>query len=207
MAAEEHLSEDAGDFERALATLNPCVRGVDRDQLMFLAGKMSAEQAPALAGSARWLWPAATVTSTFAAAVLGVLFAAQIGREPVRERTDIVQELVADDEEAPPEDLADSPTDGAGQETLEPMPDADPDGQLADGRSAQPHYFRLQRTALTDGVEALPLPSHSASLDAESPVSYWQSTQGLREGRANKYPGRDSNLLNNTLFFGFGEKL
>ncbi len=206
MAAEEHLSEDAGDFERALGTLNPCVRGVDRDQLMFLAGKMSVERSPALAGSARWLWPAATATSTIAAAVLGILFAVQIGREPVRQRTGIVPDRVAVDEEGPPKDAADSLSDGAGQGAPEPMLDVDPDGQLADARVAQPDYLRL-RTALMDGVEALPLPIHSASLDAEPPASYWQSTQLLRDERANKYPGRKSNLLDSTLFFGFGEKL
>ncbi len=207
MAAEGHLSEDVDDFERALASLTPCARGVNRDQLMFFAGKVSAEQTPALAGSARWLWPAATVASTFAAAVLGILFAAQIGREPVRERTVIVPDRIAVDEEAPPKDAADSLTDGARQEAPEPFLDAAPDGQLADGRVARPDYLRLRRTALTDGVEALPLPSHSASLGAESPASYWQSTQPLRDERANRYPGRNSALLNSTMFFGFGEKL
>lgn len=207
MAAEGRLSEDADGFERALASLTPCARGVDRDQLMFLAGKMSAKQSPALAGSARWLWPAATIASTLAAAVLGILFAGQAGREPVRESTDIVQELVSDDEEAPSKDGADSLIDGADQDPPEPLSEADPDGQLADGRVAQPDYLRLRRTALMDGVEALPLPAHSASLDAEPPASYWQSTQRLRDERANKYPGRNSSLLNSTLFFGFGEKL
>lgn len=206
MAAKRRLSEELDDFERALATLSPCVRGVDRDQLMFLAGKMSVEQTTVLAGSARWLWPAATAASTIAAAVLGILFAAQIGREPVRQRTNIVQEL-ASDEEALSKDAADGVTDGADQETPDPFLDVASGGQLADGRFAQPDYMRLRRTALTDGVEALPLPTHSASLDAESPVSYWQSTQPLRDERANRYPGRNSNLLDSTLFFGFGEKL
>jgi hypothetical protein len=149
----------------------------------------------------------ATIASTLVTAVLGVLFAVRIGREPARERTVIVQDRVALDEEAPRKDAADSLTDGAEQEPPEPFLDADRGGQLAERRVAQPGYLHLKQIALTDGVEALPLPSHSVSLDAESPISYWQSMQLLREERANKHPGRNPILLDSTLFLGSGEKL
>jgi hypothetical protein len=70
------------DFEQALTTLRPSAGPIDRDRLMFVAGRAMAERDVSqcdVAGRgamlAKWLWPSATALSTVAASVLGLLLA------------------------------------------------------------------------------------------------------------------------------------
>jgi len=66
---EERRDAELTEFEEGLATLVPKVIGVDRDQLLFLAGRQSVVGL----GRCRWVWPASTALSTLAAAVLAVM--------------------------------------------------------------------------------------------------------------------------------------
>jgi hypothetical protein len=61
----EPLNPDLSALEASLRTLAPTPAAVDRDRLMYAAGRASAPRA--------WAWPLAAVTSTLAACVLGVL--------------------------------------------------------------------------------------------------------------------------------------
>jgi hypothetical protein len=58
----KRISEDLAAIEAALASLNPTACGVDRDRMMYLAGRAAAGRSSAAAGhaSASWLWPCAT---------------------------------------------------------------------------------------------------------------------------------------------------
>jgi hypothetical protein len=63
------------ELEQALATLRPDAGPIDRDRLMFLAGRAMVER-PGLGGLlSKWLWPGATAVSTVAATILGLLLA------------------------------------------------------------------------------------------------------------------------------------
>jgi hypothetical protein len=72
--------DESRELEQALATLRPNRGALDRDRLMFLAGKTLAEREAAqrgLGGSmlSQWVWPGATAASVLTAAVLGMLLA------------------------------------------------------------------------------------------------------------------------------------
>jgi hypothetical protein len=81
------------ELEQALATLRPDAGPIDRDRLMFLAGRATIERAmverPWAGGMTlpKWMWPGATAVSTIAATVLGLLLAISqrplVVREPV----------------------------------------------------------------------------------------------------------------------------
>jgi hypothetical protein len=77
-------SPDATDreLEQALATLRPSTGRIDRDRLMFLAGRAMVER-PSARGMllGKWLWPGATAVSTVAATVLGLLLV--VNQRPV----------------------------------------------------------------------------------------------------------------------------
>src|SRR5690242_1894554 len=61
--------------ERALAGLTPAAGGLNRDALMFAAGRASARRG--------WGWPAAAGGSALAAAVLGAVLLFRPAPEPV----------------------------------------------------------------------------------------------------------------------------
>jgi len=63
-------AEDLNRLEQALAALRPRSSEIDRDRLLFLAGRASAEGANRVRPPRRWLWPASTALSSAAALVL-----------------------------------------------------------------------------------------------------------------------------------------
>lgn len=73
------------DFESALAALSPARAAVDRDRLMYLAGRaaaraeMRAEQSPRRTA---WLWPSMTAGMTIAALFFGALLMFQSRSAP-----------------------------------------------------------------------------------------------------------------------------
>ena len=81
--ADEERNEDLDDLEAALASLSPRGSRIDRDRLLFLAGRASAEPTSGSSVRRRWLWPAATAASLTAACVLGALLAVR-PETPVR---------------------------------------------------------------------------------------------------------------------------
>lgn len=85
---EDRLNDELAAVEAALASLTPTRSGVQRDRLMFLAGRASQADGALLRRRRRftvWLWPCATAASLLVAAVLGVVWAAG-GRPEVVER-------------------------------------------------------------------------------------------------------------------------
>jgi len=63
-------AENLNPLEQALAALRPRSSEIDRDRLLFLAGRASAEEANRTRPPRRWLWPASTALSSAAALVL-----------------------------------------------------------------------------------------------------------------------------------------
>ncbi len=66
MSREERLDADLKSFEAQLASLNPRTDRLDREQLMFQAGRQSIRTSRVLP----WVWPAACGLSTTAAMVM-----------------------------------------------------------------------------------------------------------------------------------------
>jgi hypothetical protein len=74
--SEKRLNDELAAIEAALCSLQPVPSNVQRDRLMFLAGRASADRLP-LHGRPRlpaWLWPCATAASLLVAIALGVLW-------------------------------------------------------------------------------------------------------------------------------------
>jgi hypothetical protein len=67
--SEKRITEEQSAVEAALASLKPASSGVDRDRVMFLAGRMSAVANAPLHQKQKtsWLWPCVTAVSLFLA--------------------------------------------------------------------------------------------------------------------------------------------
>ena len=75
--SEKRINEELSAVEAALASLKPAPSGVDRDRVMFLAGRMSAVTNAPLHQKQKtpWLWPCVTAVSLLLAiASSGMLF-------------------------------------------------------------------------------------------------------------------------------------
>lgn len=124
-----------GELETALARLTPSGGGLDRDALLFRAGKASARQR-------RWPWQAATGALALLAASLGAVLVLRPQPERVREIVVVhvpVQAPVADQ---PPE----SPRD----------PRPGPSAVFEEPTSAPTDYLRLRQQVVRWGPDVLP---------------------------------------------------
>ncbi|MGD0383766.1 MAG: hypothetical protein ABSA77_09605 [Thermoguttaceae bacterium] len=75
--SEKRLNEELAAVEAALASLKPAAAGADRDRVMFLAGRASANAylPPTHRLKTQWLWPCTTAVSLLLAiASSGMLF-------------------------------------------------------------------------------------------------------------------------------------
>jgi hypothetical protein len=75
--SEKRLNEELTAVEAALASLKPAASSVDRDRMMYLAGRMSAvtNTPPHKKHKTHWLWPCVTAVSLLLAiASSGMLF-------------------------------------------------------------------------------------------------------------------------------------
>jgi len=75
--SEKRLNEELAAIEVALASLKPAASGVDRDRVMFLAGRASvtANALPQRYRKIHWLWPCITAVSLLLAITFsGILF-------------------------------------------------------------------------------------------------------------------------------------
>jgi hypothetical protein len=134
---EERMNDPAlGALAEALRGLAPRAGGLDRDRLMFRAGRASAPRS--------WAWPLATAASTAAAVALGVLLWAR--PEPAPRVVERVVHLPA---ERPQPAGPEAPGTAPESEASPPLP---PD---YGGRSP---YLRLQEHLLRWGLEGLPAP-------------------------------------------------
>jgi hypothetical protein len=186
MVDDEHSGKEVADnseMERALALLKPAASQIDRDSFLFMAGRASVE--PVHPGSAfgRWMWPTATLLSSAAAVVLGLLLATRpetAGSRPdsvkvvtdrsiapvvrdtaVRNARDAGTANSANQRDQPPASTgADSSGWDLGQsaaqaDSSESFPSPETARELGEGRS----YPRLRTFVLAYGINALPEPA------------------------------------------------
>jgi len=76
--SEKRLNEELAAVEAALGSLQPKSTALDRDRLMFLAGRAAAERKPTA-----WLWPLATAATTLVAITFGTMLATRDGPQVV----------------------------------------------------------------------------------------------------------------------------
>jgi hypothetical protein len=180
--------DEQQELERALALLRPAASGIDRDSFLFLAGRASAEAAWSKTALGRWTWPAATLISSLAAALMLVLLVTRMGREANR-----AEMLEARRHEA----AAPAVTHVAKESTVEtharavedvapPAPTAE-EAALALG--AESNYPRLRSFVLAYGIDALPEPapirdSRSAAQSDEEPVTVKDLLRQTLNGRS-----------------------
>jgi hypothetical protein len=74
--SKERLNDELTAIEAALGSLTPVPSSVQRDRVMFLAGRAAADRAtpPRRRRWAAWLWPCVTSASLLAAVVFGGLW-------------------------------------------------------------------------------------------------------------------------------------
>lgn len=146
---EEEMNRDLAATEAALSTLTPAPSGVDRDKLMFLAGRASAGTSLATGAPAgtSWLWPAATAASALIAVCLGAMWFADSGPR-------VVKEIVFIGREAAPD--------------ARPPIGRDPAIARAP-KAMRAGYLELRQLVLSEGADALPGPSPASGGDRLAP--------------------------------------
>jgi hypothetical protein len=185
MVDDEHPGKEVADnseLERALALLKPAASQINRDYFLFMAGRASVEARPG-ATFGRWMWPTATLLSSAAAVVLGLLLATRpepVGSQPdsvkvatdrsiapnvrdtgVRETGNAVTENSANQHDQPPDSAgADSTGWGLAQssapaDSSQALPSRETARELAEGST----YPRLRTFVLAYGINALPEPA------------------------------------------------
>lgn len=178
MAKEPDGHNQLNAFEAALAALRPRGDGLDREQLMFLAGQVSAQPGETHSGGTRldrWGWPAAFVAMTTVAASLLVTLAVRPPR--------VVERIVAVPAAASPAAIdrqeqydRDSPREDRGM-AVESRRAAEqpgdwmtffwasfedyPSASLAPTDASQ--YKRLRDLAVSRGLDAWPTPAALAT--------------------------------------------
>lgn len=152
---EEIPLPDLSATEAALAALAPAPAALDRDRLMFQAGR-------AAGGAAGWGWPAATGALTALAAALALVM---VLRPPVVTETVVVHVPVeVTPAPAPPKPEPDTPADSS--------PVTSRPADLAALPPVAPGYLRLQDQILRWGLDALPAGRPAAP--AEPPITVEQ---------------------------------
>ena len=153
--SEKRLNEELSAVEAALAALKPAASGVDRDRVMFLAGRASAGTNATLRPSRRthWLWPCTTAVSLLLAITFGgmmflhgtatgIKVAAYLKSDKTQTMKNIPQPLWYED------------TQKVTHEVKRPRPH--PSSRRKD---MQMDYLSLTMLIADKGVEALPGPS------------------------------------------------
>jgi len=148
-------------LESSLAELAPQQAAIDRDRLLFEAGRASALRR----GMRSWIWPG---TSALLAVVLLAL-AARIARGPAERIVYVVRESQpAADPLAGGSHQAELVDEGTGGQGFAARDDRPPEGN-SPGFDAL-SYFALRQRVLTEGVDAIPELSTGGSR-GEQPAS------------------------------------
>ena len=160
------MSHDENDrpldnIEAQLAALRPAASGIDRDALLYAAGRAVGEAVALRPAPQRWAWPLAAATSLLLAATFASLWV----REYHAIEPTVVQAV------SPPanETIAASVAD---DETSPPL--AKPLGEAS--------YFHLRQVALRDGVDALPQRLPRGRSPGTPPLRAFPSPLLLEEG-------------------------
>jgi hypothetical protein len=174
-----NLPRDPSDqqAEAELSAYSPRPPRIDRDRLMYEAGRAAAQSqlSPAVGAVLRhgviawfpspptliptnWLWPAATLALALVSVSLGIALLVRSGpvdREPIARRDR--QGNVALDE--PRTTAVSSGGLPAAALQHEPPPAATPEPVLSVDSLPEDHLLRVRQIALTEGVDALALPA------------------------------------------------
>jgi hypothetical protein len=153
--SEKRINEELAAVEAALASLKPATSGVDRDRVMFLAGRMSAVANAPLHQKQKtpWLWPCATAVSLLLAiASSGMLY--MRGTAPGEKQAVYPKSNTIQTAENIPQPLWYEPARKATPEVKRPRQ------QTSSGRRNMPmDYLSLSMLVAEKGVDALPGPS------------------------------------------------
>jgi hypothetical protein len=176
----EMNAQEVRALERELRALVPRSPRIDVAKVMFLAGQASLSPVPPIAPTAptpswhsQWLWPAATAVSSVAAAWLAVLLVLSHNKEslPNPEPRTVAQP----DHPAPTTNpLSPSPTSQQAVAQSAPAP-------AVTVNAADAHYLNARKTAIQQGVEALPEPTTDRSSPVE--VSSYREMKAHTFGR------------------------
>ena len=90
--SQKRLNDELAAIEAALCSLTPAASGIDRDRLMFLAGRASARH-----HGRKILWPTATAASLLLAVTFGILWTNGSGPRLVRHFGEPIAVAPADD--------------------------------------------------------------------------------------------------------------
>ena len=165
MDGRESLTPAERELEEALSALQAAPTSIDRDRLLFAAGRASV-------GRWRWAWPSVS------AALLAALVVSLVARGEPQVVERVVEVTVPQPEV---ERLAAA------------APDAPADAKAGD-LSDLAAYAKLQRELLAHGVEAIPKPRCSPSVPIGPPVSIEQFLgTGPKPGRR-RHPFNFMNL-------------
>jgi hypothetical protein len=190
MADEERGNEEVAehrDLERVLSQLRPAGSRIDRDRFLFLAGRASVETVGPATVFGRWVWPAATLVSSVAVAVLSVLLATrtesagsradsmhvQADRPHVSAVAEVSATPASQQVEAEP---LSSPGEARSLAGFDP-PAASTPPEAARELVAGSNYPRLRSFVLAYGVEALPEPAPIRPSAADSATDDEPRTQ------------------------------
>jgi hypothetical protein len=148
--SEKRMTRDRTSVEAALSSLHPAPTGVDRDRLMYLAGRAAADGSPgARRLLADWLWPVATAASLLLAVTFATMWVARGGPRIVYvERPAQAQK-------------------GVPQATAPPTEAAEPEPKPRQKRW-RTEYLQLRRLVTTRGVEAIPEMRSAPASDVET---------------------------------------
>jgi hypothetical protein len=150
MSPETHDPELAA-LAKALAALAPAADRLNRDQLLFRAGQVSA-------GQRGWLWPSVAAFVALAAAAIGM-------SDVLRPAPQRVQCVIYQRVEPPA-----SPAEHWANKQAAPQYTAAPASEEPEPHVAPQSYLRLQRLVFALGVDALPNPPAAASSGGHGPL-------------------------------------
>ncbi|WP_254508761.1 hypothetical protein [Anatilimnocola floriformis] len=168
----KEINQPADSLEKSLQQFTPRAN-LDRDRLMFLAGRES-ERPSQSSTRAAWLWPASTFAMTGLAACFAIALGLQLAQPP-RERI-VVREIHVPQPAA--ETTAATPPvpviAQAKSNNASPFPSSFPASGL----------LQMRNMALRFGVDAIPS-EHATSTSAGQPLSPIEPWQQLRESPQN----------------------
>jgi hypothetical protein len=150
--SEKRINEELAAVEDVLAQLKPAASGVDRDRVMFLAGRasMTANVLPRQHKIIHWLWPCITAVSLFLAiASSGMLFLH--GTATGEKQSALANLNKIQTAENVPQPLWYEHTQKETPEVKRPRPSSGRDNIAMD-------YLSLNKLVVEKGVEALPGP-------------------------------------------------
>jgi hypothetical protein len=222
MSREEELARNLKAFEAQLAGLTPRTDRLDRERLIFLAGRQSAvaERTRPTARVIRWAWPGAFSAMTAVAATLAVLLLRGDTGPPVPIAEKILQQQAESDPPAPDTPRTHIPP-LPGPEQPSPVPKAVAresarDGGLwtfvglpwlhnpaADLLSGDLSYPRLRDTVLAQGLESWAVRDSTQRAESSGgAVPYRQMLEDLLRDQSSDQTPRDQPAVEIPLFPG-----